>query len=255
MKLKTISKINIYSKYVMDLISHILDLFAILLVFLLGTIIFSGLIKFIYVPYDGSVFGAMNYVSFISAFYIFCIGSFLMGTYFILYLFFEAVFQKILPFKISDKGKMIMSHLINKFHKKNSYSYASFSYTKLHLELIKLEKAFNNKSDVYKEISEDDFPYIHKFIRRCKRNPKLTLKQEKTIVHQGGLINTRNLDKLNLSENPKLLTLDTVDNGLNDLINSRLKILHQDKCRAENDKHSCSSYLASQLEVKLEDIG
>ena len=241
MKLKTISKINIYSKYVMDFISHIVNSFLILLVVLFTTIIFSCVIKFISVHYEGSISDIIGYLSFAFAIDIFFICPCLIGIYFVLHLFFELVVQKMLPFNISDNDKMIMSHLINKFHKKNSYNYASCSYTKLHLELIKLEKSFNNKSDVYKEISEDDFPCIHKFIRRCKRNPKLTLKQEKTIVHQGGLINTRNFDKLNLSENPKLLTLDSVDNELNDLINGRLKILHQDKCIAENDKHSCSS--------------
>ena len=241
MKLKTISKINIYSKYVMDFISHILDLFAILLALLLVTIIFSGLIKFIYVPYEGSVFDAINYISFRSAFYIFCICSFLMGIYFVLHLFFELVVQKMLPFNISDNDKIIMSHLINKMHNKNSHSYTCFAYascscTKLHLELIKLEKAFNNKSDVYKEISENDFPYIHKFIRRFKRNPKSTLKQEKIIVHKGGLINTRNLEKLQLrlSDNPKLLTLDSVDNELNDLINKQFSMIKNEKVKIED---------------------
>ena len=230
MKLKTISKINIYNKYVMEFISNILGLFAILLVFLLGIIIFSCSIKFIYVHYEGSIFDIMRYLSLVLAFDIFVIGSCLMLIYFVLYLFFESVFQKMLPFNISDNDKMIIVHLINKFHKKNSYSYTSCSYTKLHLELIKLEKAFNNKSDVYKEISEDDFPLIHKFIRRFKRTPQSILKQEERIIHQGELINTRNIENLNLPiENPKLLTLDSVDNELNNLIFHQMNALKQEK--------------------------
>ena len=100
--------------------------------------------------------------------------------------------------------------------------------------MIKLEKAFNNKSDVYKEISENDFPCIHKFIRRFKRNPKSILKQEKIIVHKGGLINTRNLEKLNLSDNPKLLTLDLVDDGLNDMINKQFSMIKSEKVKVGN---------------------
>lgn len=133
-----------------------------------------------------------------------------------------------MPFIISKNDKMIIINLINKLHNKSA---------KLHFELRKLEKAFNNKSDVYNEFNKDDFPCIHKFIRRFKRNPKSTLKQKKIIVNQGDLINscnTRNLDKLNLSENPKLLTLDSVDNELNDLINGRLSMKESEKLKIGN---------------------
>ena len=57
--------------------------------------------------------------------------------------FFDSLIEKTIPFIISKNDKMIIMNLINKSHNKN---------TKLHLELSKLEKAFNNKSDVYKEI-------------------------------------------------------------------------------------------------------
>ena len=57
---------------------------------------------------------------------------------------------------------MIIMNLINQIHNKNIH-------IKLRLELIKLEKVFNNKSDIYNKFSEDDFPCIHKFIRRFKK--------------------------------------------------------------------------------------
>lgn len=233
MKLKTLLKINIYIKYIMDFISHITNSFLILLVFLFTTIIFSCVIKFISVNHEGSISDIIGYLSFAFAIDIFVICPCLIGIYFVLYLFFELVVQKMLPFKISDNDKMIISYLINKFHNKNSHSYTCYaSYTKLHLELIKLEKAFNNQSDVYKEISEDDFPSIHKFIRRFKQNKQSNSSQEKRIVHQGELINTRNIEHLNLSieqSNPKLLTLDSVDNELNDLIYYQMNSLKKEK--------------------------
>ena len=47
---------------------------------------------------------------------------------------------------------------------------------------------------------------------------------------QGELINTRNIENLNLPiENPKLLTLDSVDNELNNLIFHQMNALKQEK--------------------------
>ena len=118
MKLKTISKINIYSKYAVDFISHIFNSFFILLLFLFTTIIFSCVIKSIYVHYEGSVFDIIGYLSLVSAIHIFVIGSFLMVICLLLHLFFDLVIQKMLPFNISDNDKMIIAHLINKLHTK-----------------------------------------------------------------------------------------------------------------------------------------
>ena len=224
MRLKTLSKMNVYGKYIMNWFSHIVDAFFILFVFLLMVAIISTLIKFMY---KSDFFNVIDdYVKFllIIDFYI-CIILHLIWC--ALDRFFDSLIEKTIPFIISKNNKMIIIKLINKSHNKH---------TKLHLELVKLEKAFNNKSDVYKEMSEDDFPCIHKFIRRFKRNPKLNLKQEKIIVHKGVTINTINLEKLqlHLSKNPKLLTLDSVDNELNDLINGQLSMIESEKIKIGN---------------------
>ena len=220
MKLKTLSKMNVYGKYIINWCSHMVDAFFISFFLLFITVIFSVVIKFMYKTDFFNVIG--DYAKFLLMidFYI-CIVLHLIWC--VLDRFFDSLIEKTIPFIISKNDKMIIMNLINKSHNRS---------TKLHFELRKLEKSFNNKSNIYNKLSEDDFPCIHKFIRRFKRNPKSTLKQEKTIVHQGGLINscnTRNLDKLNLSENPKLLTLDSVDNELNDIIHNQMKNLNKEK--------------------------
>ena len=224
MKLKTLSKMNVYGKYIMNWFSHILDTFFILFFFLLMVAILSTVIKFMYKSDFFNVIDDYAKLLLIIDFYI-CIILHLILC--VLDRFFDSLIEKTIPFIISKNDKMIIVKLINKSHNKH---------TKLHLELRKLEKAFNNKSDIYKEISEDDFPCIYKFIRRFKRNPKLNLKQEKIIVHKGVTINTINLEKLqlHLSKNPKLLTLDSVDNELNDLINGRFSMIKNEKVKIED---------------------
>ena len=225
MKLKTLSKMNVYGKYIMNWCSHIVDAFFISFFFLLMVAIISAVIKFMYNSDFFNVIGDYAKFLLIIDFYI-CIVLHLIWC--VLDRFFDSLIEKTIPFIISKNDKMIIINLINKLHNKSA---------KLHFELRKLEKAFNNKSNVYNEFSKDDFPCIHKFIRRFKRNPKSTLKQKKIIVNQGDLINscnTRNLDKLNLSENPKLLTLDSVDNELNDLINGRLSMKESEKLKIGN---------------------
>ena len=218
MKLKTISKMNIYGKYIMNWCSHIVDAFFILFFFLLMVSIIITVIKFMYKPDFFNVIGDYAKFLLIIDFYI-CIVLHLIWC--VLDRFFDSLIEKTIPFIISKNDKMIIMNLINKSHNKN---------TKLHLELSKLEKAFNNKSDVYKEISENDFPLIHKSIRRFKRTPQSILKQEERIIHQGELINTRNIENLNLPiENPKLLTLDSMDNELNNLIFHQMNALKQEK--------------------------
>lgn len=225
MKLKTLSKMNVYGKYIMNWCSHIVDAFFILFFFLLMVGIITTVIKFMYKSDFFNVIDDYTKFLLMIDFYI-CIVLHLILC--VLDRFFDSLIEKTIPFIISKNDKMIIMNLINKSHNKS---------TKLHFELRKLEKAFNNKSDIYNKFSEDDFPCIHKFIRRFKRNPKSILRQEERIIHQGELIdscNTRNLDKLNLSENPKLLTLDSVDNELNDLINGRLSMIESEKLKIGN---------------------
>ena len=165
MKLKTISKINIYGKYVINWCSHIVDAFFISCFLLFITVIFSVVIKFMYKTDFFNVIG--DYAKFLLMidFYI-CIVLHLIWC--VLDRFFDSLIEKTIPFIISKNDKMIIMNLINKSHNKS---------TKLHFELRKLEKSFNNKSDIYNKLSEDDFPCIHKFIRRFKRNPKSILIQ------------------------------------------------------------------------------
>ena len=57
MKLKTISKMNIYGKYIMNWCSHIVDAFFILFFFLLMVSIIITVIKFMYKPDFFNVIG------------------------------------------------------------------------------------------------------------------------------------------------------------------------------------------------------
>jgi len=171
MKLKTISKINVYGKYIINCGSHIVDAFFISCFLLFITVIFSVVIKFIYKSDFFNVIG--DYAKFLLMidFYI-CIVLHLIWC--VLDRFFDSLIEKTMPFIISKNDNMIIMNLINQIHNKNIH-------IKLRLELIKLEKVFNNKSDIYNKFSEDDFPCIHKFIRRFK---KLLLQSENTNVNK-----------------------------------------------------------------------
>ena len=159
----------------------------------------------------------------------------IVGLIFIIFEIFTTFLYKKLSLNISDDYKSIIFYLVNRNHK----------FIKLNLEIEKLSKAFNNHSNVYNELNNNDFPYLNKFLRRTAflvgNNPNPTDETNTNVVQQSISINPKNLEKLQLrlSDNPKLLTLDSVDKGLNDLINSRLTNLHHDKCLlAENDKRS-----------------
>lgn len=220
MKLKTMSKINVHGKYILKWFSYIVDVFFMSFLLLLITVVFSFVIKFMYKP--DSFFNVIGvYANFllIIDFFVF---FFLLIMWCVLDRFFDSLIEKTIPFYISKNKKMIIIYLINKSHNKS---------TKLHLELKKLEKSINNKSDIYNKFSEDDFPYIHKFIRRFKKS---FLQSEKTNVNkeytQENPINTRNIENLNLPiESPKLPTLDVVDNELNDLIYHQMNVVKKEK--------------------------
>ena len=102
------------------------------------------------------------------------------------------------------------------------------------MEIEKLSRAFDNKSNIYKNLSETDFPYINKFIRRailaqsdCKLSNSFNLEQL-------DLISPADIDKLNMDlskvipSNPKLLTLDSMDNELNNIIHNQMKNLNKE---------------------------
>ena len=221
MKLKTISKINVYGKYIINLGSLIVDAFFISFFLLFIIVIFSVVIKFIYKSDFFNVIGDYAKFLLIIDFYI-CIVLHLIWC--VLDRFFDSLIEKTIPFIISKNDKMIIMHLINQIHNKNSH-------IKLCLELIKLEKVFNNKSDIYNKFSEDDFPCIHKFIRRFKKS---LLQSEKQMLIKNILkkiqLTPRNIENLNLPiESPNLPTLDVVDNELNDLIYHQMNTVKNEK--------------------------
>lgn len=87
-----------------------------------------------------------------------------------------------------------------------------------------------SNSDVYKGFSSDDFPYLTKLIRRYRRYEHYNNFKEKQKNHKNTYHN--DLDKLNTSKksNPQLLlTMDNVDNELNNVINNQFKNLNTEK--------------------------
>lgn len=94
--------------------------------------------------------------------------------------------------------------------------------SKLNLELQKISKAVENKSSLYQELNETDFPYLNKLFRRLNCSQ---------VTHNNNNIEnilSNDLNKLNIS-NPMLLTFEQVDNELNNLISQN--ILNQNtKC-------------------------
>lgn len=91
---------------------------------------------------------------------------------------------------------------------------------KLNLELQKISKAVENKSSLYQELNENDFPYLNKLFRRLN-----CLQATHNNIEN---ISSNDLNKLNIS-NPMLLTFEQVDNELNNLIGQN--ILNQNiKC-------------------------
>lgn len=110
--------------------------------------------------------------------------------------------------------------LIRLFSKRNHPS-------KLNLELQKIFKAIENKSSLYKELNETDFPYLNKLFRRL--NCSQATHNNNNIEN----ISSNDLNKLNIS-NPMLLTFEQVDNELNNVINQN--ILNQNPEYVKNMK-------------------
>lgn len=119
--------------------------------------------------------------------------------------------------------------------------------SKLNLEIKKILAAIENQSSIYHDLSEEEFPYFNKFFKRytiCQNNTIKLKNQMKGIytVTLAELTEQKNksnyikdMDKLNSSvENQKLLTLDLVDNELNDLINGRFSMIKSEKIKVGN---------------------
>ena len=117
--------------------------------------------------------------------------------------------------KTTYNKQLILYCLFNKPHHSS----------KLNLELQKISKAVENKSSLYQELNETDFPYLNKLFKRFEKSKKCSIINENMSTVQ------KDLSKLNLHhcDNPKLLTMNHVDEELNNLINNQFANLNSQK--------------------------
>ena len=117
--------------------------------------------------------------------------------------------------KTTYNKQLILYCLFNKPHHSS----------KLNLELQKISNAVKNKSTLYRDLNENDFPCLNKLFRRFKKKKKdsLTSNNKSTVQND--------LSKLNLynSDEQKLLTVNHLDNELNNLINNQFSNLNSQK--------------------------
>ena len=237
MKLKNlykISKINIYSKNIisfMAILSTILSTFCLPILLLFITLFVFGV---------ANNFDTDSFVFFLA--YILFNFSIILVPIFFMTEIVKFLFKKIivkatynkLNFNIPESKTDILTHLIYRKHKNNKTHLSS----KLNLELAKLLQAFDNKSNIYRNLSETDFPYINKFIRRAQSASTNTSSN----LEQLELINPADLGKLKMCPHetipihptllkfyPNLWTLDSIDNELNNIIHNQMKNLNKEK--------------------------
>ena len=235
-----ISKINIYSKFLNNLtlkiyknsvidwifcISIILT-FSILIIFVLGKNIFTDS----FVDFLSLLFSISSCVSGLLGILL----TITIAVDFLLEIFIKKKIYNKLNFNIPESKKDILTHLIYRKHKNNK----TYTSSKLNLELAKLSQAFDNKSNIYRNLSETDFPYINKFIRRAQSASTNTSSN----LEQLELINPADLGKLKMCPHetipihptllkfyPNLWTLDSIDNELNNIIHNQMKNLNKEK--------------------------
>ena len=130
-------------------------------------------------------------------------------------------------------GDIILEYINKYFYlnislsKINTVSYLfvrNHTSSKLNLELRKLSESIKNKSNLYSNLSKNDFPQINKLFRRLGYH--YLQKKENTL----NFVNNDDLSKLNIKKRDMLpsstsLTLDDMDNELNNLINKQFKEL------------------------------
>lgn len=231
-----ISKINIYSKFLNNLILKIYNnsiigwLFCISLIltfptlsiFILGKNIFTdSFVNFLLLlcSISSCVSGLLGILFTITIVVDFLLENFIK----------EKIYNK-LNFNIPEYNTDILTHLIYQKHKNNKTHTSS----NLNLEIEKLSQAFDNKSNIYKNLSETDFPYINKFIRRVLQVQSGCKLSNSSNIEQLELISPEDIDKLNMDlskvipSNPKLLTLDSMDNELNNIIHNQIKNLNKE---------------------------
>lgn len=245
-----ISKINIYSKFLGDLIIKIYKNSVIGWLFFISMFLtgFTGAILRKNIFGDSSLYFLFSiskyiFILVLSLYTMAIVCDFLLGN------FIEAKIYKKLNFNIPESKTDILTHLIYRNHKNNKPHTSS----KLNLEIEKLSRAFDNKSNIYKNLSETDFPYINKFIRRvlqaqsdCKLlNSSTSSTKDSSNLEQLELINPADpadIGKLKMCPHetipihptllkfyPNLWTLDSIDNELNNIIHNQMKNLNKEK--------------------------
>lgn len=120
-----------------------------------------------------------------------------------------------LPFHLSYDKKLILFYLILREHKSKN----------LNFELEKIIHIYNKQSNVYQEFNENDFPCLNKLFRRFKKMKK----DSSDYVNKSTAYNDLNKLNPNCFDEPKLLTLNYVDNELNNLINNQFANLNSQK--------------------------
>lgn len=139
-----------------------------------------------------------------------------------------------LPLTISYKDKTILLTILFHFiyNQKNNQSKYS---TKLTLEINKLINTLENNSMIYADLDKDDFPYLHRLLKRFKNKSNKTKDLNNTkYTKYTTLISENDRQKLNINHQ-KLLTMEEVDNQLNDLVYSNISKI-KDNVHLLNDK-------------------
>lgn len=142
-----------------------------------------------------------------------------------------------LPLTISYEDKTILLKILFHFISNHKNSQSKYS-TKLTLEINKLINTLENSSMIYADLDKDDFPYLHKFLRRFKNKSNNTKNLNNTkytkYTKYTTLISENDRQKLNINHQ-KLLTMEEVDNQLNDLVYSKIVNI-KDNVHILNDK-------------------
>ena len=126
------------------------------------------------------------------------------------------IIQKFLT--VSNYQKFILSIILTR----------TYNLTQLNSELDKLSKTIENKSSFYGDLNQTDFPLLNKLFRRleqaqAKQKKSDKVKHDPTKDNQQLVENIQeDLTKLDPSSGPKLLTMDNVDDELNNLISKNI---------------------------------
>lgn len=120
-----------------------------------------------------------------------------------------------LQFNLSNDKKFILLYLILRKNKSKT----------LNLELEKIIHIYKKQSNVYQEFNETDFPCLNKLFRRFKK-----MKTDSSdYINKSTAHNDLNKLHSHYFDKPKLLTVNHVDNELNNLINNQFANLTSQK--------------------------